>query len=337
MLNADPLARDDESGPSRFWFGGHEPGRPFGLSAGLHHGPDSTPLLDAHLTVLHGDRQVALHGVFPVHDDRDSLEAGPLRLSVEDGTATVTLARTAGVRFQARFTPAGAAMDEPRYRHPRHAPVLDYARVTQFGRWDGVIEVDGQKAALSGSDGVRDRSAGRRPVLGTAELDTFWWLWVPCRFPDGNVLLATNDLSDGRAWNRFALWEGDAGHFTSYDLSLVSGSRHVDRAELRAVDPSGRPVRIRLRAVDRLLMYGMGYGNPSWPHATPDGPRAPARQDLTPSSLRVRLPRYFHAQAWCRAERESDDGTDIGTALLESLLVGPRPSLGLRETFDVPH
>ncbi len=338
MLTSDPLSLDiTDTHPERLFFGAYAPHCLAGLSAGLHDTTDSR-LLDLHVSCRVGQRQVAVHGVFTAHVGPQHLRAGPLHLQVDDGTLTVDLDESAGVAMQARFIPSGPPFAEPHYLFPTTRPLFDYRRRTQSGRWSGGITVDGLRLPLDHVAGIRDRSQGRRPAFGAPGVDTFWWLWIPCRFPGGDVLFATNDLPHGGAWNRFALWGGDpggAGHFDSYDLELVPGTRHVRTARLRGRDLSGSPVELRLDATSRLLMYGLGYGNPGWPHDVSSGTRPAGRQDLDLPALRTRLPRYFHTQSPCVAELYTPGRAERGEAVMESLLIGSRPSLGLREMFDV--
>ena len=107
--------------------------------------------------------------------NRMRMQVGPIRIEVVEPLQRVRmLARAArrGVvrpRMDADCARARRAAPRDASRHQAH---LDAHRFIGVGRWEGVIEADGERSDVGHADftGTRDRSWGIRPVGGAARL-----------------------------------------------------------------------------------------------------------------------------------------------------------------------
>ena len=96
--------------------------------------------------------------------------SGPIKVEVLEPLHALRLrgrrARSTGLRADLTFVRRSAPIEEPHFRHQVGVRVMfDYTRLTQFGGWEGWIEVDGELIDLDPGEtwGSRDRSWGVRP------------------------------------------------------------------------------------------------------------------------------------------------------------------------------
>ena len=70
-----------------------------------------------------------------------------------------------GLRADLTFTARTRPVEEPRFiQRARHRVVFDYTRMTQWGAWDGWVEVDGRRMPVT-----RPTPSGRAgPLVGRA-------------------------------------------------------------------------------------------------------------------------------------------------------------------------
>jgi hypothetical protein len=144
--------------------------------------------------------------------DRTETVAGPLRIEVEVPMRRhrITVDGRHGIAADLTMTAMAPVVEEPRFVHQVDGrTVFDYTRLTQFGRWTGWIEIDGERIDLADAGavvGVRDRSWGVRPVgdaiPGPPSVPQFFWLWAPTVFDDVCTHFALNQEADGRTWHQ---------------------------------------------------------------------------------------------------------------------------------------
>ncbi len=109
-------------------------------------------------------RQINVHASRRAPADRaDANEVGPITVEVLEPLHALRLVVEApehGLRADLTFVRRSAPIEEPHFRHQVGMRVMfDYTRLTQFGGWEGWVEVDGE---------LIDLDPARRGVRATA-------------------------------------------------------------------------------------------------------------------------------------------------------------------------
>ncbi|MGB9347586.1 MAG: hypothetical protein WCA90_16260, partial [Ilumatobacteraceae bacterium] len=156
-------------------------------------------------------RQISVHASRRAPTDRaDANEVGPIRVEVLEPLNALRLVVEApeqGLRADLTFVRRSAPIEEDHFRQQIGLRVtFDYTRLTQFGGWEGWIEVDGELTDLAPGEtvGSRDRSWGIRPVgergsTGAPVADPqFFWLWAPINFDTFSTHFDVNEYFDGK-------------------------------------------------------------------------------------------------------------------------------------------
>ena len=238
-----------------------------------------------------------------------------------------------------------APIEEPRFiRRIGPRTVMDYTRLTQNGRYQGWIELDGVRESIDGFVGTRDRSWGVRPVgardpqaLAPKASPQFFWLWSPTNFESASLFFHSNDDAAGVPWNRRAVWAGDgkpAREFENASVSVVwrSGTRHAAQAVVKLDDGAFEAT---FTPIYDFFMLGLGYGHPKWAHGLNHGEDAVEREDIVLNTVDVRLPHHLHIQALCDVTCRDDEGrVHQGRGVLEQLVVGPHAPSGFKTAQD---
>jgi hypothetical protein len=114
------------------------------------------------------EHSIFASGIMP--SDR-STRVGPIRIEVLEPIRTIRYVverNEHGIECDLTFTATTVAVEEPRQRtmSPEGLLTMDHTRLTQWGKWEGTISVDGDELRISPADvpGTRDRSWGVRPV-----------------------------------------------------------------------------------------------------------------------------------------------------------------------------
>lgn len=312
---------------------------------------------DASFSVIAGGggpdaEQVNVHASRRAPADRaEANEVGPIRVEVLEPLRRLRLTVDApeqGVRAELTFDRRSGVIEEPHFRHQIGVRVmLDYTRLTQFGTWEGWIELDGTRHELSTADtwGSRDRSWGVRPVgerapTGAPVADPqFFWLWAPLNFDAFSTHFDVNEHSDGRRWHEtgfVALVDGDpeAMRAVDYELSWRSGTRAAADCRIELVPWHGAPSVVELTPLYDFHMAGIGYGHPDWSHGVWKG-------ELEVGGGRWALPvddplapHLVHVQTIVRATTSGDLGEHVGLGVLEQLAIGRHVPTGLEGLFD---
>lgn len=354
-----PVARTastDLNHYDRYFFNGYtdDAGIFFALAMGLY--PNRHVADAAFGVVVHGGsddaRQVNVHASRRAPADRaDANEVGPIRVDVIDPLRTLRLTVDApeqGLRADLTFTRRSEPIQEPHFHHQVGVRVLlDYTRLTQFGGWEGWLEVDGDRTELAPGTtlGSRDRSWGIRPVgerhpAGAPVADPqFFWLWAPVNFPSFSTHFDVNEWSDGRRWHETGFISRPTGpaeamRTVDYRLSWRPGTRVAAAFELDLEPWEGEPSTIELEPLYEFHMAGIGYSHAEWGHGVWKGESEVGgdRWDLPVDDPTA--PDRVHVQTVARARSRGGLGEHEGLGVLEQFVVGRHRPTGLEGIFD---
>jgi hypothetical protein len=334
---SEPVAHPATSDPNhydRYFFNGSTPDGSlfFGVALGLY---PNRQVIDGAFSVVADGQQVSVHASGRCPPDRET-SVGPITVEVVQPLRALRIrvdAAAHGLRADLTFTARTRPVEEPRFvRRDGVRVAFDYTRLTQWGGWDGWVEVDGRRAAVSPEQvrGCRDRSWGVRPVGERAggapgPPPQFFWLWAPVGFDDLCVHFATNEEADGTPWHRsgFLVPVGDdepeAVAASAHRVEWRRGTRRAARAEIDLVRADGEAMTLRLEPFVELQMAGLGYLHRDWGHGVWKGEAAEAGERW---AVPVADPLAFdrlHIQALCRATL----GERVGLGVLEQLVIGP--------------
>jgi hypothetical protein len=355
----EPLAHPstgDRNFYDRYFFNGYTRDGSvfFGVAMGFY---PNRQLADASFSVVRGGRQHALHASREL-GAREALRVGPLAIEIEEPMRRLRVrvernewGLAADLLFRAR-TPA---VEEPRFvRRDGGRLVMDVTRLTQFGSWEGRLDVAGEQLAVEPSAvlGSRDRSWGIRPVgerpPGPAPAaPQFFWLWAPLHFDDSCTHFDVNEDAEGVRWHHNGvivplLSDGATGSAlvdpggiqtmreVEHRIRWQPGTRRAASAELVFTARGGERKRIELEPLLSFQMLGIGYLHPEWGHGMWKGAEAVAGESWALADCAPLDPRFLHVQQLCRARMGSREGVGV----LEQLVVGPHAPSGFAALLD---
>jgi hypothetical protein len=356
--SADPIAHTATGDPNhydRYWFNGHARGGGLFFAASMGHYPVRGTVDAAFAVVVDGvSHSVFASGRMPL--DR-STKVGPIRIEVIEPMRVlryVVEPNEHGISADLVFSARTSAVEEPRQRKvtPQGVLAMDHTRMTQWGRWEGVITVDGREFRVDPDTfpGTRDRSWGVRPVgeqvssNHAMDLPQIAWFWAPIHFEDFCTHVALHEYEDGKRWVESALvledlpldaapWGGaGVGHCRDieYDLTWVPGTRLMDTAEVRFTDPAGERRTITMEKLFTFRMRGIGYWHPEWSHGSNKGELATGRESVALDSFEPNDFTALHVQHVVRARM----GDQVGIGVLENAHIGPHRPTGLTGFLD---
>lgn len=354
---ADPIAYagTDRNFYDRYFFNGYAPGVGddgfLAVAMGVY---PHLNVIDASFCWLLDGRQVNLHASRGLGMERMDMRVGPIAIEVVEPLRVLRITVDAPeqqIRAEITFTGRAFPLEEPRFTR-RNGPrvLMDVTRMTQNGRYEGWVEVDGTRTDVSGWIGTRDRSWGVRPI-GAPDAQPasppiapqFFWLWSPCVMEGGDLYCHTNDDAHGRFWNRRATWRPEGGsiaderHYdeAAYRIDWRKGTRHAERAALTLTDGAGA-TDVAFDVGGAFMMKGLGYGHPSWGHGVSHGEALTVeREDFWPDQLDAMQPHHLHIQAVVGVTMTAPDGSvRRGKGVLEQLAIGPHAPSGFREMLD---
>jgi hypothetical protein len=302
-------------------------------------------------------RQVSVHASRRAPSDRaQANDVGPIRVEVVEPLTALRVTVDApeqGLRADLTFVRRTAPIEEDHFRQQvGNRVVFDYTRLTQFGGWEGWIEVDGELTDLEAGEtlGCRDRSWGIRPVgergsTGAPVADPqFFWLWAPINFGTFATHFDVNEYFDGKRWHESAfvapLVAGaetpapEAMRDVDYAIEWRPGTRTAETFAVTFTPWTGEPSTIRLEPLFEFHMSGLGYLHPDWSHGVWKGELAVGgeRWDL-PVDDPV-APHLLHVQSVVRATTSGAVGEHSGIGVLEQLAIGRHTPTGLEGVFD---
>ncbi|GMM94291.1 hypothetical protein [Qipengyuania sp. MTN3-11] len=340
------FAGTDRNFYDRYFFNGYAPDGSgfFAVAFGVY---PHLGVVDAHVSVVRGGVQHCLHASRELGVERMDLTCGPIEIAIVEplDRLEVRLSPSEGMSAELHFTGRHFPILEPRFTHRIGTRAfMDYTRMTQNGRWNGWIEVDGDRRDLAeGTMGTRDRSWGTRPI-GTRDMQPipghplpgFFWQWTPVNFPEGSLFFHVNNDEHGNPWNTRAAWAGegaDRGGIAegagSMRTRLASATRWPGGGRLALALP-GAPETVQFEPLGRFQMRGIGYTHPSWGHGVYQGREKIEREDIDLDGLDPLLPENLHVQIPVAVT----GGASEGIGVFEQLIIGPFAPLGLTQFLD---
>jgi hypothetical protein len=344
-------AGTDRNFYDRYFFNGYskQPGNTSFFAAAFGVYPHLN-IADAAFVVVRNGVETALHASRCLNMERMDISAGPIRIEVIEPLHELRVSVNApdrGIAADIVFTGRNAPIEEPRFiRRIGPRTLMDYTRLTQNGRYQGWIELDGVRETVDGFVGTRDRSWGVRPVglrdsqpLAPAVAPQFFWLWAPTNFESASLFFHTNDDAAGLPWNRRAVWAADGQPPREIENALArvswkSGTRHAASATV-VLGEGPQTLEATFTPVLDFFMLGLGYGHPKWGHGLNHGELAVEREDIVLSGVDVRQQQHLHVQALCDVTcRDADGRVHQGRGVLEQLALGPHAPSGFKSTLD---
>ncbi len=313
-------------------------------------------ILDAAISVLRDGKQSSVFFSRPLGMERMDTFVGDFLVEVVEPLKRVhlRLKETDGLALELQFEGRAFPIEEPRFTY-RQGPrlLMDVTRMTQTGRWSGMLRVDGDHYDVKPETwrGVRDRSWGVRPVgaqdpqpLVPFQPPQFYWIWTPLNFSDRSVFFHVNHDAAGKAWNTRALVVKDGAQTHEHQqmaacgasVSYVPGTRRAGATSLSFTDAAGRGLGVELTPQATFLMKGVGYGHPHWRHGAHHGDAlVSAREDYEPEALSWSNPENLHIQAISKAVLTDETGrTHQGLGSFEQLFLGPHAPSGFEGILD---
>ncbi|MFV9452089.1 hypothetical protein ACNJ7E_01195 [Rhodococcus sp. NM-2] len=318
----------------------------FGLSVHPNRG-----IVDASISIARDGRQDSVFASSRLSRDRDTI-AGPLRVEVIEPMRVlrVVLEEHDGISADLTFTGVTQHIEDGRMRRDSGTTLVsERLRTVQFGDWSGEFTVGGETVTCSPDKwrGFRDRSWGSRTTGTVAEgrhgvhKSAIYFAWTLLRFEDECLLVAVNEMPDGRSEARTVavlpfLKAGDPaygeedrilrGDTFQFDIDYRPGTRRAQHVDL-TVGPRGLVNRkITIEPEGLFLMQGLGYYHPMWKHGTDHGKDIVGTDSWKLAGLDPSAMENVHAQQICRATRA--DGA-IGLGLFEHVAIGPHLPSGL--------
>ncbi len=355
----DPIAHPgtgDRNFYDRHFFNGYDRDGELFFAAALGLYPNRR-VMDASVSVIHDGVQHSIHASRLAPLERGQTQVGPITVEVVEPMRRlrVKIARNeSGIEGELLFHARAQPIEEPRF-HRAHdgRVVMDYTRLTQFGSWDGSLQLEGRAHRLSRSRhiGCRDRSWGIRPV---GERDAgapgpapqFFWLWAPLQFDDCCTHFDVNEDGTGARWHAFGTVlpavAPDAASdaplppvpaemaSVAHHVSWIPGTRRAKSVRLVLTAVEGSVHEIALEPILTFQMLGLGYLHPEWGHGLWKGESAVAAERWRLAECAPMDLRHIHVQQLCRARM----GSRTGVGVFEQLVIGPHAPSGFHGLID---
>lgn len=321
----------------------------FGAAMGLY---PNRHVADAAFCVVRGGVQTSVFRSQRAPIDRaDATRLGAIQVEVIEPLKVLRLlvdAPEQGLRADLTFQYRSPAIEEAHFfQRAGIRAFFDYTRLTQFGSWQGWIELDGERIVVDHDDvwGSRDRSWGVRPIGESGPSGApipfaqFFWLWAPTNFPSLSTHFDVNEYGDGRRWHETGTIarvgeEPQMMRTVDWRVQWRPGTRFADSFEYDLVDWDGSITTVTMKPRYEFQMRGIGYGHPEFGHGYWKGESVTAGERL---QLPVDTPlarEHVHVQALCDTTVQFPNGSsEDGIGILEQLAIGPHPS-GLTGILD---
>jgi hypothetical protein len=348
-------ASGDPNHYDRYWFNGYDIDGEWylGVAMGVY---TNRGVIDAAFSLLRDgtQRSVFASGRAPL--DRTQTRIGAISLEVLEPLRETRVRVDAGhlgITADLLWRPRTIALEEPRQiiiGRESLKPTLDNTRFTQWGTWEGTVEVDGVALEVSPSRcrGTKDRSWGIRPVgdqataAPSADSLGIFFLWSPVHWEDRCTHTMLFERPDGTRHMSSAvavpvLGEGDPVYGTSegvvhahppdYNLRWRKGTRRMEEASFTIAYPDGRSEELTYEPLLDFQMKGIGYTHPEWGHGRWHGELREGTETWRTSELNLADLTNFHCQQVCRVH----SGGKTGIGVLEQLAIGPHSPTGLND------
>lgn len=346
------LDTSDRDAYGRYWFNGFAPDGEFyfGVAFAVYPNRD---VMDCALSIVRKDgSQDSFRASRRCPRDRTQMEVGPFRLEVTRlmRELRVTIAENeTGITADLTFTGISPVHEEPTDRVRKEGAVRMVAkmkRYTQFGVWNGFIDIKGERQAIASAPGIRDRSWGWRfsgePQGGTHTLrpSQAFYLWSPVIWEDRCTHYGVWEHADGESLKDFAQIFPVHDASADFDELDPAGFRAIEAGghRLEFDDPQSRFVTggeydlvdggdvqtVRIQPLLRFHMYGIGYAHPSWGHGMWKGELAITSEHWNVNDIDRTAVHFQHAQQVVRATCAGRTGYGV----LEQSIHGPHHRYG---------
>jgi hypothetical protein len=351
---AEPIRRvgtSDRNFYDRYYFNLHGSSDELFLVAGMGQYPN-LGVQDAFVLVVRGTRHRVLRASRELGGDRMDLSVGPIRIDVLEGLRRLRLSAAPnehGVACELTWTGAVPAhLEEPHRMREFERTTFDTQRLWQTGTWEGWLEVDGARVAVTPGRwwGTRDRSWGVRPVgepepPGIRATNTGFgmlWCYAPMQFDDHSIMFIVHETPDGRrvlqqgtrVWADASRAPEPLGR-PELDFDVAPGTRKVRRATLHLHEPDGSPLDVEVEPLlEAHVTMGTGYGfDADWRHGQYQGKLVVQGVSLDYAAPGVALHPFVDTVARFRYKGHT------GYGLFEYMVLGPVARLGFRAFDDV--
>lgn len=349
----------DRNAYDRYWFGGGDMGGDFFFEIGCGFYPNRH-VMDGHFSVSLDGAQRSFHSSRRCPLDRSRNVIGPFEISIEEPLRQVRLriaANDTGIScdllFKARSTPTEEGRN---YLQVGVRPIMDNVRFTQFGSWQGWMEIDGRRVEVRGERtvGVRDRSWGIRPV-GEPEVNpaphedlpepTSYWVWSPVCFEDVATQFGTFERPDGTPMQLDGCMapvyddpadipDKETGHkdmrTVRHKLKWAPGTRRAVGGEFEFVENDETTHKLELTALNHFYMRGIGYQHPEWGHGVWKGEEVIGGETWKLDEVDPLEFSFIHAHALCKAKM----GDREGIGIIETMVLNKHKPSGFKDFLD---
>jgi hypothetical protein len=346
------LDTSDRDAYGRYWFNGFAPDGEFyfGVAFAVYPNRD---VMDCAISIVRRDgSQDSFRASRRCPVDRTQMTVGPLTLEITElmRVVRVTLAdNETGITADLVFTGATPVHEEPTDLVRGEKAVRMVAkmkRYTQFGRWNGFIDVKGHRLAVQNAYGIRDRSWGWRfsgePQGGTHTLrpSQAFYLWSPMFWEDRCTHYGVWENAHGKSQKDFAQVFPLYDVKDAFDPLDPSGFREIRAGQhrLKFEDKTSRfvtggeydlidgdeVITVKLEVLLRFHMYGIGYSHPTWGHGMWKGEEAITSEHWNINEIDKTAPHFQHAQQVVRATH----GDRVGYGVLEQAIIGEHHRYG---------
>jgi hypothetical protein len=350
-----PVAHPESGDPGhydRYFFNGYKKDGSvfFALAMGLY---PNRHVMDAAFSVILNGEQINLRASARANDDRMKCTSiGPIvvdiieplkrhRISVNSPEHKIV----AELEFSATSVPFEEA---PFLTIAGNRQTMHYTRLTQLGKWNGFIDIDGERHNLSSTEcvGSRDRSWGIRNVGERVQLGAplnhppqFYWLWAPVCFDGFGTVFDVNEYADGERWHQSGarLIGQDTvqhAHNITYNFGWEPGTRRAQDFSVTYTFADSE-AHMTFTPIVHFQMSGLGYLHPEWGHGfwkgelevTADRFALPVDQPLAPH--------FLHVQTLSNVTCTTTDGAiHHGIGVLETLVIGAHAPSGFTGLID---
>ena len=352
---SEPIAHPESGDPGhydRYFFNGYSKDGSvfFAVAMGLY---PNRHVMDASFSVVVNGEQISAHSSAKApHDRMQCNQVGPIGIEIitpmKEHRITVDTPEH-GLRADLIFTATSLPYEEPPFMvRTGNRVTMRYTRLTQLGKWNGWLEVDGVRHDVNESVfvGSRDRSWGIRGVgervqLGApvTHMPQFFWLWAPVCFDGFGTLFDVNEYADGERWHESGVMlVGDDtiqhSHAVSYDYHWEPDTRRANSFELNYTFGKSS-AHLVFEPITHFQMLGLGYLHPEWGHGFWKG-------DLAIGGERFPVPvpdpmqmHHLHTQTLSNVTMTMSTGEEHrGIGVLETLVLGAHSPSGFTSMSD---
>ena len=355
---SEPIAHPESGDPGhydRYFFNGYSKDGSLFFAAAMGLYPNRH-VMDASFSVVVDGIQISAHSSAKApHDRMQCNQVGPIGIEIvapmKEHRITVDTPEH-GIKADLTFTATSLPYEEPPFMvRTGNRVTMRYTRLTQLGRWNGWLEVDGVRHEVNETFfvGSRDRSWGIRGVgervqLGApvAHMPQFFWLWAPVCFDGFGTLFDVNEYADGERWHESGVMLiGDDtiqhSHKVTYDYQWEPDTRRAEGFQLHYTFGSTAAT-LDFEPITHFQMLGLGYLHPEWGHGFWKGDLAVGGERFPVPVPDPMLMHHLHTQTLSNVTMTMSTGeTHKGIGILETLVLGahsPHGFTGMSDGFS---